>query len=159
MGSRLMVFVPGRPIPQGSKRPMMVRGKNPHPVMIEGNKNLLDPWRSKVTYEVARAALEQPFASIPRGIPVGVRLVFVFDRPQSHYGTGRNADKVKEIAPKYPSGAPDTDKLTRAIFDSITDSQVWGDDGQVVWLEARKVWAGTETHSGQGVHIQLGVMR
>ena len=26
-GSRLIVFVPGRPIPQGSKRAMLVRGK------------------------------------------------------------------------------------------------------------------------------------
>ena len=74
--------------------------------------------------------------------PVRVELVFTFERPASHYGTGRNAGKVKDSAPGWPDTkwAGDIDKLTRAVFDSLTAGGVIEDDARVVEASVSKVW-------------------
>lgn len=157
---RFSVFVPGRPVPQGSKT-AFINKKTGRPVIVDKDMRLPE-WRMKVT-AYCRDAMNSPvpggIATIPSGTPVGVRIDFVMDRPQAHYGTGKNADKVKPSAPKYPASMPDLDKLLRAIFDALTDAQVWSDDGQVVWCQTAKYYAGADWPSGQGVHITLGVMR
>jgi crossover junction endodeoxyribonuclease RusA len=73
--------------------------------------------------------------------PMEVVLTFYFPRPQSHYGTGRNAHILKPSAPDYPTKPPDIDKLMRAIFDGATDAGLWLDDAQVVDVHAIKMWA------------------
>jgi hypothetical protein len=50
-------------------------------------------------------------------------------------------------------------KLLRAIFDALTDAQVWKDDGQVVWCQTAKHYADATWPDGPGVHITLGVLR
>lgn len=40
----------------------------------------------------------------------------------------------------WPCTKPDVDKYARAVLDSLTDALVWGDDGQVVRLEATKLY-------------------
>ena len=68
--------------------------------------------------------------------PVYVQLDFYLSRPKSHYGTGRNAQKIKESAPSWP-GRPDVDKLARAVLDALT-GLVIADDSTVVELRAGK---------------------
>ena len=42
-----------------------------------------------------------------------------------------------------PHVKPDLDKLIRAMNDSLTDARVWGDDGQVTTISARKIYGPT----------------
>lgn len=43
--------------------------------------------------------------------------------------------------PDAPAGAPDLDKLQRAIGDALTKSRVITDDARIVHWNIRKVWA------------------
>ncbi|WGW12711.1 RusA family crossover junction endodeoxyribonuclease [Saxibacter everestensis] len=115
----------GLPVSQGSKR-HVGRG-----IMVESSKNLR-PWRDSVTAE-ARIARD--------GQMDGALLVacdFYLPRPKGHYGTGRNQGVLKPTAPRHPAKKPDIDKLARAILDALSAAGVYGDDAQVVRLEATK---------------------
>jgi Holliday junction resolvase RusA-like endonuclease len=159
---RFTLFVPGKAIPQGSMKGYVRAGKSGAPVAaITSSNPLLIQWRMKVTGHAIERQAEwmhtHPATEFPITGPVGARVDFVVPRPQLHFGTGRNAKTLKPGAPKYPGTAPDIDKLLRAIFDALTDAQVWEDDGQVVWVQTRKDYA----MPGQqvGVSITIGVMR
>ena len=66
-----------------------------------------------------------------------LRVVFVFRRPAGHFGTGRNAGKLKPSSPLYVRTRPDVDKLVRAIADAMTGI-VYRDDSQLVAVKAEK---------------------
>ena len=71
-----------------------------------------------------------------------VEVEFVFARPRSHFGTGKNVNTIKSTAPSNPTSRAqgDVDKLCRALLDACTDI-LWADDSQVVALTARKRYA------------------
>jgi len=77
-------------------------------------------------------AERQPFDG-----PLELDVLFVFGRPRSHFGTGRNAGRLKPSAPVYCSTRPDLDKLVRAIGDALAGIAVV-DDAAFVQLVARK---------------------
>jgi Holliday junction resolvase RusA-like endonuclease len=60
---------------------------------------------------------------------------------------------VKASAPSHPVKPPDLDKLTRAIWDSLT-SVVWVDDAQVIAATIRKQYI--ERWQAEGVLILVG---
>ena len=124
---RLDFFVPGDPAPQGSKR-YLGDGR-----MVESSKRVA-PWRADIR-SVAEAVMKPRHEAL-WAAPVYVQLDFYLSRPKSHYGTGRNAQKIKESAPKWP-GRPDVDKLARAVLDALT-GLVIADDSTVVELRASK---------------------
>ena len=123
--------VPGAPAPQGSKRQV-----NGH--FIEANKRTR-PWRALVR-DAAEEAKEAQNVITFTG-PVGAYLTFFKARPKAHYYTGKNAEVLREDAPFYVTTKPDVDKLTRAIFDALTDAQVFRDDSQVAELHVRHLFA------------------
>ena len=124
---RLDFFVPGDPAPQGSKR-YLGPGK-----MVESSKRTA-PWRADIQ-RAAEAAMKPRHEALWK-VPVYVQLDFYLARPKSHFGTGRNAQKIKESAPNWP-GRPDIDKLARAVLDALT-GLVIADDSTVVELLASK---------------------
>lgn len=133
---RLSVRAIGKPIAQGSKRIGRHSGR---PVILDSNDKLLTPWRDHVT----GAARDQARYTEPFTGPVRAWIRFTFDRPPSHYGTGRNAHVLKATAPASPGhGCGDLDKLVRAILDALTAAGVYADDTQVVDIRARKFYAG-----------------
>ena len=152
MNPRIVFHVPGRPVPQGSKT-AFVNKSTGKPVVVDKDVRL-PRWRMTVTAH-AMAAVTEPQA-FPRGTAVGIKVDFVFARPSYHYGTGRNIGRLKPNAPTYVASMPDLDKLLRAIFDGITDAQVWADDGQVVWCQTTKVWA--MPGQSEGALITIGAM-
>ena len=62
--------------------------------------------------------------------PLLLEVTFWLPRPKSHFGTGRNAEKLKPSAPRFPTVKPDATKLLRAVEDALTGI-VWRDDAQV----------------------------
>jgi crossover junction endodeoxyribonuclease RusA len=130
----MIITVRGVPAPQGSKR--IVKAKNGEARMIEMSK-AVGPWREAVRAETQRACHGRTLLASG---PVMVEITFGLPRPKGHYGTGRNADKVRDSAPWYPAGRPDVDKLARAVLDGLTEGGAWADDGQVVCLTVRKVY-------------------
>ena len=130
----MVIEVHGTPAPQGSKI------RNRYGAVYESNRNVA-PWREAIRAEVQRQVL------VPLAGAVVCEIVFRMPRPKGHYGTGRNAEYVRKGAPGSPASKPDLDKLVRAVLDGLTDGGAWKDDGQVVALAARKMyaWPGTPT--------------
>ena len=134
----LTCIIPGTPQQQGSKR--NVGGNR----FIEANRNLA-PWRADAIAYLRRAALDQwgHAAESPITDPVRVGVRFIYARPKSHYGTGRNAGIVKASAPHYKTSAPDLDKLQRALGDALTQAGILRDDALIVEWTAVKLYGPT----------------
>jgi Holliday junction resolvase RusA-like endonuclease len=149
---RLSFEVRGTPIPQGSKRAWY--NETAHKVMmVEDAGARHSTWRNEVTGQARQAMANVGRFGEPYREAISCSLTFQFHRPLIHYGTGRNAETVKASAPVHPTKPPDLDKLTRAIWDSLT-SVVWVDDGQVVAATIRKQFV--ERWQGEGVLIHVG---
>lgn len=122
----LNFWVSGVPIPQGSKS--LFRGR-----MVDANAGL-KPWRKTVT----RAAVAALAGRDGFGDAVCVLLDFYMPRG-------------KTVKRPRPSTRPDIDKMTRAIFDSLTDANAWTDDGLVVTVHAAKYYADDQP----GVNVKV----
>lgn len=118
--------IPGRPEQQGSKR---LIGKH----MIEANGRLAD-WRA-----TAVQAMHDPDAD-PYAGPVKVAATFIYARPGSHYGTGRNSDTLKPSAPVFKDSAPDLDKLQRAVGDALEAAGIIVNDSRIVAWDTSKIY-------------------
>lgn len=130
-GRTISFRVHGTPAPMGSKR-HVGNGK-----MIESSK-AVKPWRQAV----ASAAVDAlpPEGWTPMDGPLILHVIFIFPRPASHYGTGRNAGTLKPNAPVYKSSAPDLSKLVRSTEDALTDAGVWRNDARVARILAEKTY-------------------
>jgi crossover junction endodeoxyribonuclease RusA len=116
----------GEPAPQGSKTRLPSGG------MREANA-ATRPWRATVAAAAVEAIGERPQLVGP----LELRAVFVFARPASHWGTGRNLQRLKPSAPAYRPSKPDLDKLLRAIGDALTGI-AFRDDAQLAVIRAEK---------------------
>lgn len=125
--SELSFTVPGVPAPQGSliRTRYGVRPDNP----------ATRPWKQAVAWE-AQALLGD--LEIITG-PVEITALLYFPRPKGHFGTGRNAAVLKASAPTFHQSKPDTDKLQRAIGDSLTGTLL-RDDSQIVHWDVWKLY-------------------
>ena len=136
----------GDPAPQGSK----VQTK--WGAMREVSKKL-QPWRASIQYASA-----QQYKGEPIKHPVALDVTFVFPRPKTHYGTGRNATKLKNSAPRHHTKTPDVDKCCRALCDGLTvkcGGNVLIDDSVVVELQAKKRYAEHGESAGALVSIRI----
>jgi crossover junction endodeoxyribonuclease RusA len=144
---RLTVY--GQPAPQGSKRAFSGKRKDgsTYSGVIESSHDRVKSWREAVK----AAGLED--VSYRRGAgelrplngPLTVVMVFSLRRPQSHYGTGRNARTLKATAPARPAKAPDLSKLCRATEDALEEVGLLDNDSLIVeYARLAKVWCGED---------------
>ncbi|NLX94538.1 MAG: RusA family crossover junction endodeoxyribonuclease [Rhodopirellula sp.] len=138
---RIEFEVIGQPATQGSKVPQLIRRKGGVPVLDGRNNPLVvvrehSPKTAVWRQQVAAAAREAYNGELLT-CPVRLRLQFVRPRPASHFGSGRNAKRLKASAPLLPTAKPDTLKLARAVEDALT-GVVWRDDSQVCQHELMK---------------------
>lgn len=72
--------------------------------------------------------------------PLAVRATFFYAGPKGRYGTGRNAERLKDSADRYPHQGElaDGTKLARALEDAL-NSLAWVDDRRVcdLWWSRR----------------------
>lgn len=123
----------GDPAPQGSKR--VFNGR-----VVEASGNKLKVWRKAIAAACQELVSEEH--SLLLG-PVRVEVEFYLPRPAS-------VTIKKRALPIVP---PDLDKLLRGLLDGIGQSEViWGDDSQVVQIDAVKLYA-DETEPGATVTI------
>ena len=116
-------------------------------------------WKHEVRAAFAGALrAKRPQGELLSG-PLRLDMVFWLPRPKSHYGTGRNAARLKQSARKTPQGKPDIDNLVKALLDAVGEFQglpplLWIDDAQVVEIRARKCYTCHNGHSGASVHVE-----
>ena len=131
--SRLEFFVPGVPQPGGSKRGFN-NPKTGRVIITDANPKAAS-WKDTVSSYALKVPMNREEFS--RG-PIQVVCTFVMPRPRSHYGTGKNAGKLKPNAPFYHTSKPDSTKLFRSTEDALT-GVIWKDDAQVMSM-LRKIY-------------------
>lgn len=82
-----------------------------------------------------REMIRHRWAAPQKNGPCSLVVVFDMPRPKSHYGTGRNKDKVKDSAPEYPH--QDVDNLLKGVMDAAS-GVVYEDDKWVMSVLATK---------------------
>jgi Holliday junction resolvase RusA-like endonuclease len=75
--------------------------------------------------------------------PLEVSIMFLFERPKSHYRTGKHADELRPDAPLWHTSKPDRDNLEKAVLDCLTTIGMWKDDCQVCAGQITKLWSTT----------------
>ena len=143
-------MVVGEPVTQGSKRSYVPRHpstgqpyyKNGRIVsaVVEDNKEALASWRSLVADAARKHVGGCPH--FERGSPLHLAIAFLKPRLKGHFGTGRNAGRLKSSAPDYPTTKPDLLKLARAVEDAMTGI-VYVDDSQIVRESLEKLYSNT----------------
>ena len=149
----LSFTVHGMPAPQGSKRVVSAGGKAGGRAVLVESSARVRPWREAVK-EAAVKAIDERRADgdwVLSNAPVGLEVHFRFPRPKGHYGTGRNAGKLRASAPLRPAIAPDLSKLIRSTEDALTEAGVWRDDALVVSVVAGKFYS----EDGPGATITI----
>jgi Holliday junction resolvase RusA-like endonuclease len=147
--------VRGTPVPQGSGRSFVSGGQAVH---VTRTAPLL-AWRGAIATE-ARAAMDgRPLLEGPVALEVEFRPAA---RPASHWlpANARRPLRVLRLdAPVHHAGAPDIDKLCRALMDALS-SVVWVDDRQVARLVASKRWPDEGEAPGATISVRtLSVTR
>ena len=137
-------WVDGIPRPQGSKK--LVRGGR----MVEASRHVKQ-WRDIIS---ARAMVEGPKQPIEGA--VGLAVHFFFERPKSHFRTGKNSHLLRKGAPQFPTtrSVGDNDKLLRAVCDGLSVTSGGScilDDSAVVWIYGQKDW--TDDKAGCMIRI------
>jgi Holliday junction resolvase RusA-like endonuclease len=108
----------GKPVTQGSK--VIMRGR-----LVDVKAKELKEWRSKIA-DIADPLFEQPITAA-----VFMDLTFFLPKPKT----------VKRLLPFVK---PDSDKLTRAVFDALT-GVAYVDDCQVTDYAVRKRYGTDDT--------------
>lgn len=126
-GDRSIVWRKGTPVecerqPDGSWK---VWG-DPAVLMTDSNRDSSAYMAKLIKYLRAQWNSREPLEGAVR-----IEVKFYFARPKSHYGTGKNAGRLKPSAPREYLGTPDLDKLTRTVADCLTQSGVIVDDKQI----------------------------
>ena len=118
MSEMLRFYVPGLPIPQGSKVCSCVKGRGSMREAAKGHKGA----RKRVTEAAKQAMSDNPkWGRIPKPLPVMIAVEFVYEAPASRktwWGAWRTV-------------APDQDKLVRLVGDALKDAKVYDDDAQI----------------------------
>jgi len=134
-GEQIEIRVWGIPAPQGSKQ---VRGYVAGRAILGESSKAVAPWRVDV-----RAATQNQYTGAVIDAPISICCTFLFSRPKGHFGTGRNADRLKPSAPRHLTSVRhgDLDKLLRSTFDGLSQSAGGGlitDDSLIVQVMADK---------------------
>lgn len=100
---------------------------------------------------------EADHGKFPKGTYLGMRCEFVFDRPASHFGTGKNAEKLKpQFAATYPGHGKlggDLDNLVKLVKDGL-NSVAYADDSQVAEIYAIKRYV----QPGETTETRIAIM-
>lgn len=130
MAGAALFVVEGDAIAQGSKR-AIAKG-----VTVDDAPEL-KAWREKIALVARSAGWRQPIDG-----PVALGLLFVRERPASHYLRTKRARAYRVLrtdAPAFPAVPRDLDKLQRAVFDALT-GVCWTDDSRVVIARPLKLY-------------------
>lgn len=125
---KITFFVSGKAAPGGSKRLISNKATGAPQLVDAGKRNA--SWKR----QVAREAKKLDLCLLG---PVEVEMQFVRTRPRHHYGTGKNATRLKPSAPGYPTGPPDVLKTARSTEDAL-NKVLWRDDALTVDLNLSK---------------------
>lgn len=140
-------FVPATPVAQPRQRHRIAgKGREAFVQSYVPTDHPVHGWKDAIREAAFRAAAGEFFV---KDEPVGVEMVFVFERPASHF---KKSGMLAKGAPRFKTSKPDLDNLEKALKDACT-AVIWHDDAQVTYVWKRKKWS--ERESGLLVSVFL----
>ena len=127
-------FIPGLPVPQGSKK-IGTNRRTGKAIPLEQAGKRLDRWRADIGWAFKAAMKGHP----PIAVPCAVTVHFLFPSKRGESGPYAKA--------------PDLDKLQRAAFDAMTGI-VYADDRLVVTVTAHKRYAYEHEAAGASIAVE-----
>lgn len=153
----LSFTVLGRPQQRGSKSPFVYRGKDgKHRASMCDDNKKSKAWMQEVRSAAYAAFVDRFGEDRLFDGPLVLNALFFFQRPKSHFGSGKNSSELKESAPAYHFQSPDLAKLIRALEDAMT-GVVWVDDRLVFRYDCSRHWADNGPERVEVVVKELGV--
>lgn len=148
--------VAGVPVGEPRHRTALRRGRIHH---VRDER--ADSWKQTVRQAARQALLDAGLLMplVPLGVPVRVELEFRMPRPKAHFGTGRNAERLKSSAPSWHTATPDGDNLEKALIDACgpwprgSRAILWADDSVVAVVIRSKRY--TSDAPGASVRVSL----
>jgi Holliday junction resolvase RusA-like endonuclease len=126
----------GHAEPAGSKRPVTPKHGG-RAFVIDAN-----PKAAKWKKQIAQIVGEK-YRGPLLDCPLMAQFVFYRVRPGNHFGSGRNAGKLKASADRFPLPAPDVLKTARAVEDAL-QGVVYVNDSRIVSEVLHKRWGPRE---------------
>lgn len=126
-------FVPGTPRPAGSKKAF--KHKRLDRIIVTD----MSGHKGKVWRKIVQAYCHQNFNGPPWEGAVHMEYNFVLQRPKSHFGTGKNSERIKAKSPHYHLQKPDVLKLARAVEDALSGC-LFKDDCTTTTIVMSKIW-------------------
>lgn len=80
----------------------------------------------------------KPVAPIVSGI--NLTLKFYFQRPKSHFRSGKQSHLLKPEIPNFHTSRPDVDNLTKFVMDAL-NGIYWKDDSQIHSITVEKKYS------------------
>lgn len=122
----IRLTIPGNPI--AKKRPRFARRKKFVAVI-----NDQETEESLFLFHVMQQWKGDPI----KDKTIAIHLKYFMKRPKSHYGTGKNAGKLKKSAPVNHFKKPDIDNLVKFTLD-VLNGHVYHDDSLINYICAEK---------------------
>jgi Holliday junction resolvase RusA-like endonuclease len=135
----MRLVIPGVPVPAGRARATVIGG---HARVYSPNPTV--EYVERIRYAFQQSG-EQAF---PRDVPLTLEACYWLPRPRSHFGTGRNADRLKDTAPEWHTKKPDYDNLMKLTLDGLR-YYAFHDDSQIAEVY------GWKRYGEQKAEIQL----
>jgi Holliday junction resolvase RusA-like endonuclease len=138
----------GLPRPQGSLRALVSASTGR--AFVKYSDSTVDH-RNRLVATLRREWDAEPFAEA-----VAIDVHFAFERPLSHFRSGRFSDQMKPSAPRDHIKPADLDKLVRLVGDALVIAEVIADDSQIIKIRAAKEWTENRGHTKIGVFATPG---
>jgi Holliday junction resolvase RusA-like endonuclease len=127
------------------------RQQQRHRTFRRGNKNIqYDPSADEKKDFLIKALEHKPEKQIDTAFVM--KLVFIFDRPKSHFRTGKFANELKTGAPIHMTNTPDIDNLIKFVLDAL-NKKFYTDDSQCITITASKEYKTKNQTAGTFVSI------
>lgn len=140
----LQLFIPGEPIAQPRQRHRIVgKGREAYVQSYVPTTHPVQGWKAAIIASVK----QMPHGYHVKDEPVGLEILFQFERPESHR---KKRGGLAKGAPRFKTSKPDLDNLEKAVKDALT-GVLWHDDAQVTYVWKRKVWV----TSGAGLLVSV----
>jgi len=152
---RFRVF--GVPQPTGSKKPFLICKKGGAIAKTKGGFPIINTVdtnhaKAKGWTKLVKDAAKKVFDSQPIDSPIRLEIMFFLPRPKYHFGTGRNAGKLKPASPRQHITKPDVTKILRCTEDALTGI-LWVDDCQVCFTTIGKAYATDDEPAGADILV------
>lgn len=150
MNAVISFFALGEPKGQPRQRHRLVKTRDGREFVHGFDPGDADDWKASIRRAAAPYVTGEP---LDLHCPCRVDITFLFPRPDGHFGTGKNAGKLKASAPVVHKAKPDRDNCDKAVLDTLQEMGFFRNDSSVSIGLLAKLYCPPGAHMGAFIAI------